>query len=241
MRVQAHARGRTVRQRAHPASVDGPSASSGPLAGRTNVEVAERLRELLLVAGIIDPACAPTRQDASFQVSREDEDRGLGFWASPVPLSWRPCLSAFPPLPASLLGRKQVRALMWAIYVDRVATEPGGGPISVGASPAGGAGAAGAAEEAMERCIERVQRLRGAKRAPHEMPFADFVLEWLRDAYSGGRAHALSLLSAIVSAMRKYASEDVRVRTFARFCGASLEGHDLDGAALRFYMRLIFF
>jgi hypothetical protein len=205
--------------------------------------VAERLRELLLVAGIIDPACAPTRQDASFQVSRDDEDQGLGFWASPVPLAWRPCLSAFPPMPASLLGRRQIRALMWAIYVDRVATEPGCGPISVGASggahhgasPAGGAGGADAAEEA----VERVQRLRGAKRAPHEMPFADFVLEWLRDAYSGGRAHAMSLLSAMVSAMRKYASEDARVRTFARFCGASLEGHDLDGAALRFYMRSV--
>lgn len=190
------------------------------VAGRQTA--AERLRELLLTAGILDHTCAPPKVDMSVQVSLAEEEAGRGFWAAPVPAVWRPSLSEFPPLPVGMMGRRQLRSLLWSIYSDRVAIEPHLGSIR-------------SEETAAAENTELTQRLRLSP----PPTFADFVLEWCVGNY-GTRLLASGQLTALVAAMRRFAAEDLRVRTFCRFCGASLEGHDLDAPSLRFFAQALY-
>ena len=229
-----------------------------------------KIRELLLATGLGGGTSRSTSSDASEQVNLNDEAQGSKGWAEPVPHSWVPWISQTVPLPAGILTVKKLRALIWAIYVDRMDSEPtlsriGTEGPTAAAAPNGGqsgtapgprprssksrqhqqqqpprtpmpplvsSGEGGATDVLADGEVVTKQRL-----APRNS-FADFVTDWLQHSYST-KPLAIAQLNALVAALRKHtATDDVRLRTFERLCGASQQP-PIGPESLSFLLRVM--
>jgi hypothetical protein len=229
---------------------------------------AVRLHELVLAAGLGGGTAYSTPKDAASQASLDDEPneslahtqralRGRS-WADPLPLCWVPLVANLAPLPRGVLSFRKVRALIWSIYVDRLSSEPGvslpeGGVPSSAATAVppqqqqqgGGSGRAtglhaggglpaepgGAVDVLAEGEVVVPPRL------PPRSHFAEFVVDWLHHFY-GNRALAAAQLTALVGSLRVHGTQDARLSTFARLCGASVEP-ELNNDALTFLLRVL--